>query len=103
MDEMDMAFVSFPLNIEKYFSTRATFASKFIIFTLGKRIQGKSAMQTSPAVPASIPNPLAYEIPPGEENDPFWLPANQEALRRAIANVKAGKYTIHDLIEVGDD
>jgi len=34
--------------------------------------------------------------------DPFWSEANQAHLRRAIAELEAGKGTIHELIEDDD-
>jgi len=35
--------------------------------------------------------------------DPFYSEANQKALRKAFADVKAGKYEMHELIEVEDE
>ena len=35
--------------------------------------------------------------------DPFWSEANQAHLRRAIADLEAGKGTVHELIEVDDE
>jgi DNA-damage-inducible protein J len=34
--------------------------------------------------------------------DPFWSDANQEHLRRAIADLDAGEGTVRELIEVDD-
>ena len=35
--------------------------------------------------------------------DPFWSEANQAHLRKAIADLEAGKGTAHELIEVDDE
>ena len=37
------------------------------------------------------------------EGDPFYSPANMERLRRAAADMDAGKGSIHELIEDGED
>lgn len=37
------------------------------------------------------------------EGDPFYSPENMERLRASIAQLEAGKGTVHDLIEVPDD
>ena len=38
-----------------------------------------------------------------EEEDPFYSEENLKELRRIYADVKAGKYEMHELIEVGDE
>jgi DNA-damage-inducible protein J len=40
---------------------------------------------------------IPFEITAGE--DPFWSEANIAHLRAAVADVKAGKYAVHDLID----
>jgi DNA-damage-inducible protein J len=35
--------------------------------------------------------------------DPFYREANQARLKKAIADLEAGKGTVHELIEVDDD
>jgi DNA-damage-inducible protein J len=44
---------------------------------------------------------IPFEI--GIPEDPFWSESNQKHLRKAVADINAGKYTVHDLIEAGDD
>jgi DNA-damage-inducible protein J len=44
---------------------------------------------------------LPFEI--GIAQDPFWSESNQKHLRKAVADINAGKYTVHDLIEDDDD
>jgi DNA-damage-inducible protein J len=43
------------------------------------------------------------KIPFEVEADPFYSEANMERLRKAIADVKAGKLTAHELIEADDE
>jgi DNA-damage-inducible protein J len=33
----------------------------------------------------------------------FWSESNQKHLRKAVADINAGKYTVHDLIGADDD
>ncbi|GHV39460.1 hypothetical protein AGMMS49546_11540 [Spirochaetia bacterium] len=40
---------------------------------------------------------IPFEIASPE--DPFWSETNQARLRKAVTDVEAGKYTIHELIE----
>ncbi|GHV62981.1 hypothetical protein AGMMS49587_11500 [Spirochaetia bacterium] len=40
---------------------------------------------------------IPFEIVSSE--DPFWSETNQAHLRKAIADIEAGKYTAHELIE----
>jgi DNA-damage-inducible protein J len=44
-----------------------------------------------------------FVIPESEENDPFWSVSNIRHLKKAIADIEAGKYVIHDIIEADDD
>jgi DNA-damage-inducible protein J len=53
-------------------------------------------------IQASSPAASIYPVPPGEEHDPFWSAANQAHLREAVADLNAGKYVVHDTIEVDD-
>lgn len=41
-------------------------------------------------------------IPFAIKGDPFYSEENMERIREALAEVKAGHYTVHDLIEVYD-
>lgn len=38
-----------------------------------------------------------------KEDDPFWSETNQKILRESIAELEAGKGTVHELIEVDDE
>ena len=38
-----------------------------------------------------------------DPNDPFYSPENMEILRKAIADLNAGKGKVHELIEVDDE
>jgi DNA-damage-inducible protein J len=40
---------------------------------------------------------IPFEI--GSPEDPFWSETNQAHLRKALADIDAGKYTTHELIE----
>jgi DNA-damage-inducible protein J len=49
---------------------------------------------------------IPFEI--GVPEDPqkqslFWSESNQKHLRKSVADINAGKYTVHDLIEADDD
>lgn len=44
-----------------------------------------------------------HKIPFEISADPFFSEANQKHLRKAIADLEAGKGKVHDLIEVDDE
>jgi DNA-damage-inducible protein J len=44
---------------------------------------------------------IPFEIKAQE--DPFWSETNQDHLRRALADIQAGKHTPHELIGTDDD
>jgi DNA-damage-inducible protein J len=44
---------------------------------------------------------IPFEI--GSTKDPFWSESNQKHLQKAIADIDAGKYTVHELIEADDN
>jgi DNA-damage-inducible protein J len=44
---------------------------------------------------------IPFEI--SVDDDPFRDEPNQQHLRKAVADIKAGKYTVHDLIEAVDN
>lgn len=46
-------------------------------------------------------NRIPFEI--SAESDPFYSEANQTRLRKSIADLKAGKGKLHELIEIGDE
>ncbi len=46
-------------------------------------------------------NRIPFEI--SAEGDPFYSEVNQARLRKAIADLKEGKGTIHELIEIADE
>jgi DNA-damage-inducible protein J len=46
-------------------------------------------------------NRIPFEI--SAESDPFYSEANQSRLRKSIADLKAGKGKLHDLIEIADE
>ncbi len=52
-----------------------------------------------------IPFMIEADLPEEEidPNDPFYSPENMEILRKAIAELKAGKGKVHELIEVDDE
>lgn len=37
------------------------------------------------------------------ESDPFYSEVNQARLRKSVADLKEGKGTVHDLIEIADE
>ena len=43
---------------------------------------------------------IPFEI---KQEDPFYSPSNQAHLMKAIQQLKEGKGTVHDLIEVADE
>ena len=46
-------------------------------------------------------NRIPFEI--SAESDPFYSEVNQARLRKAIADLKAGKGKLHELIEIADE
>ncbi len=46
-------------------------------------------------------NRIPFEI--SAESDPFYSEVNQARLRKSIADLKEGKGTVHDLIEIADE
>ena len=46
-------------------------------------------------------NRIPFEI--SAESDPFYSEVNQARLRKAIADLNAGKGKVHELIEVADE
>jgi DNA-damage-inducible protein J len=46
-------------------------------------------------------NRIPFEI--SAESDPFYSEANQSRLRKSIADLKAGKGKLHELIEIADE
>ena len=44
---------------------------------------------------------IPFEIT--SESDPFYSPENMARLRASIAQLEAGKGTVHEMIEVSDD
>ena len=44
---------------------------------------------------------IPFEI--ASSDDPFYSAANQARLRRSLEQLNAGKGTVHDLIEAGND
>ena len=62
-------------------------------------------MNTTTAVRLFLKQSLVKRGLPFEvvEEDPFYSEANQKELRRIYADVKAGKYETHELIEVEDE
>jgi DNA-damage-inducible protein J len=46
-------------------------------------------------------NRIPFEI--SAESDPFYSEANQSRLRKSLADLKAGKGKLHELIEIADE
>ena len=65
---------------------------------------GQRGMSASSAVGAFVRTALRERrLPFAESEDPFYSEANMARLRRAVADLNAGKGVEHEVIEVDDD